>query len=200
MRMKPQPQRTPAIRASDVAQEAAEPPASGVVVFDLSLRPIASDDGALHILTRNGGGSKSGPKPLPEVPPEILESIRANRLADNPRPVKSIRVGQRTFRYRTYLAQSENPALHPSVVVLHFDCHEFGNDAIRDLALEHHLTPREQEALRGIALGLTTKELADKMNISPNTVKSFVRLIMVKLGVATRTAIMVKLLERGEGG
>ena len=36
------------------------------------------------------------------------------------------------------------------------------------------------------------------MEISPNTVKAFVRLIMIKLGVTTRGAIMVKVLDSYE--
>ena len=56
-------------------------------------------------------------------------------------------------------------------------------------------TEREQEALRGIAMGLTNKELAQRMNIAPNTVKTFLRLVMVKMGVARRTGVVAKLLE-----
>jgi DNA-binding CsgD family transcriptional regulator len=78
---------------------------------------------------------------------------------------------------------------------VHLDSSSNGGDRIRQLAAEHHLTDREGEALRGIALGLSTKELAEHMAISPNTVKSFVRLIMIKLGVGSRAGIMVKLLE-----
>jgi DNA-binding CsgD family transcriptional regulator len=43
---------------------------------------------------------------------------------------------------------------------------------------------------------MTTKEIAAAMNISPNTVKSFVRLIMTKLNVSTRPAIIGKILAR----
>jgi len=37
--------------------------------------------------------------------------------------------------------------------------------------------------------------LAERMNISPNTVKVFVRLIMIKMGVATRGAIVAQILQ-----
>ena len=69
-------------------------------------------------------------------------------------------------------------------------------DPLSAVMSSYHLTEREAEALRGIALGLSTKEMADRMGISPNTVKSFVRLIMIKLNVTSRAAIMVKLLEK----
>jgi len=56
------------------------------------------------------------------------------------------------------------------------------------------LTPREQEAIQFLLQGLTSKEIAGHMKISPNTVKSFLRLVMVKLGVSTRSGIVGKIL------
>jgi DNA-binding CsgD family transcriptional regulator len=44
-------------------------------------------------------------------------------------------------------------------------------------------------------MGLATKELATRLNISPNTVKAFLRLVMIKMGVATRGEMFAKLLE-----
>jgi DNA-binding CsgD family transcriptional regulator len=35
--------------------------------------------------------------------------------------------------------------------------------------------------------------MADRMKISPNTVKSFLRLVMVKMGVSTRSGILGKI-------
>jgi DNA-binding CsgD family transcriptional regulator len=81
------------------------------------------------------------------------------------------------------------------VVAVHLDTEPNGDDPVNRLVSEYRLTKREQQALRGIALGLTTKELAGRMQISPNTVKSFIRLITVKMGVSSRAEIMVRLLE-----
>jgi DNA-binding CsgD family transcriptional regulator len=41
--------------------------------------------------------------------------------------------------------------------------------------------------------GLTSKEIAVRMNISPNTVKAFLRLVMVKMKVSTRSGIAGKI-------
>ncbi len=38
-----------------------------------------------------------------------------------------------------------------------------------------------------------SKEIAERLKISPNTVKAFVRLVMVKMGVTTRSAVVGKL-------
>ena len=67
-------------------------------------------------------------------------------------------------------------------------------DAVYQVGVGYNLTDREQEVLIGVSAGLTSKELAQRMNISPNTVKAFLRLIMIKMGVATRAGIVGKLL------
>jgi len=41
--------------------------------------------------------------------------------------------------------------------------------------------------------GLTSKEIANRMGISPNTVKAFLRLVMVKMKVSTRSGIAGKI-------
>jgi DNA-binding CsgD family transcriptional regulator len=56
------------------------------------------------------------------------------------------------------------------------------------------LTPREQETARLLGEGLTSKEIATRMNISHNTVNSFVRLMMVKMNVSSRSAIVGKIV------
>jgi DNA-binding CsgD family transcriptional regulator len=56
------------------------------------------------------------------------------------------------------------------------------------------VTPREQEAIQLLLQGLTSKEIAVQMKISPHTVKSFLHLVMVKFGVSTRSGIVGKIL------
>jgi len=67
-------------------------------------------------------------------------------------------------------------------------------DAVREIGVEYHLTDREQETLMGVSMGLTSKQLAERMGISPNTVKAFLRLIMIKMGMTTRAGVVGKLL------
>ncbi len=57
------------------------------------------------------------------------------------------------------------------------------------------LTEREREALIGISIGLGNKKLADRMSISPNTVKAHIRLIALKMGVRTRGEMLAKILD-----
>jgi DNA-binding CsgD family transcriptional regulator len=78
------------------------------------------------------------------------------------------------------------------VLMLERKSHEQLNMA--EIAKRFGLTPREQETARLLGEGLTSKEIAIRMNISPNTVNSFVRLMMVKMGVSSRSAIIGKIV------
>ena len=64
---------------------------------------------------------------------------------------------------------------------------------ISDVAQQFRLTQREQETVGLLTLGLTSKEIASRMNISPNTVKAFFRLVMTKMAVSTRAGIVGKI-------
>ena len=64
---------------------------------------------------------------------------------------------------------------------------------ISAVAKQFRLTQREQETVGLLTLGLTSKEIASRMNISPNTVKAFFRLVMTKMAVSTRSGIVGKI-------
>ena len=61
----------------------------------------------------------------------------------------------------------------------------FVPDAARIEALG--LTPRELEVLQLIAEGLSTKEMADRLFVSENTVKTHIGRVLDKLGASRRT-------------
>ena len=59
------------------------------------------------------------------------------------------------------------------------------------------LTPREIEVLRLIAAGMTAKETARKLDISPKTADNHIQSIYGKIGVATRAAAALYAVEHG---
>jgi DNA-binding NarL/FixJ family response regulator len=61
------------------------------------------------------------------------------------------------------------------------------------------LTPGEREFLEQLANGYAYKEIAERMKISIDTVRSYVRTVYEKLHVHSRTEAVVKYL-KGEAG
>jgi two-component system nitrate/nitrite response regulator NarL len=58
------------------------------------------------------------------------------------------------------------------------------------------LTPREREVLRGVCEGLANKEIGVRLNVSENTVKSFVQQLFEKTGVRTRAGLVAAAIEQ----
>lgn len=69
----------------------------------------------------------------------------------------------------------------------------------READLSRLLTAREREVLERIARGLTNKEIARELDISPATVKVHVERIIGKLGVTDRTQAAVLATQLGSG-
>jgi DNA-binding NarL/FixJ family response regulator len=62
---------------------------------------------------------------------------------------------------------------------------------------EAELSPREQEVLNLLSQGFMYKEISDKLGISFETVRTYIRRIYEKLHVRTRTEAVAKALRRG---
>jgi len=100
--------------------------------------------------------------------------------------------GRRVYRCRSYrigaIDQGDSQAGFAAI----FERGASGTFAVSQVSEKFHLTIREREVMQYLLSGLTTKEIATGMAISPNTVKAFLRMIMVKMGVSTRSAIVGK--------
>lgn len=174
------------------------PPApveEGIVITNLALEPIAVDSGALRILSGRDTGSPDANTRV-RIPKEFLNFVRGSSSGSSTQKSMHVRIAGSDYNCRAYMMKRpENGIIAEPVVVVHLQRVWYPHNAVQRVASAYHLTDREQEALLGISMGLTSKELAKRMNISPNTVKTFLRTIMIKMGVTTRTAILSKLLE-----
>jgi DNA-binding NarL/FixJ family response regulator len=61
------------------------------------------------------------------------------------------------------------------------------------------LTPKEMAVLRGLCEGYNNAHLAEYLNVSLNTLKTHLKSIFMKLGVADRTEAVVWALKQGSG-
>lgn len=165
----------------------------GMVVLDLSYRSIAIDRGAEAIfgsLAKNGNAD--GP-----VPREILSFLQASPSPDGDDVPMYVSAFGRQYTCRRFLLRSHNGS--EPLLTLYLKREVSLLDAAHHMAVEYHLTDREEEALIGLAMGLSSKEVASRMKISPNTVKAFIRLAMIKMGARSRASVFAKLLDHQAG-
>jgi DNA-binding NarL/FixJ family response regulator len=66
-----------------------------------------------------------------------------------------------------------------------------------DASLPEPLSEREQEILRLMALGLSNREIADRLSLAQGTVKNYVTTILQKLGARDRTQAALRARELG---
>jgi DNA-binding CsgD family transcriptional regulator len=69
-----------------------------------------------------------------------------------------------------------------------------GSLALSQISQQFHLTNREQEAVALLLQGFGNKKMAERMGISANTVKAFLRMVTIKMGVSSRSGIVTKVL------
>lgn len=169
----------------------------GIVLLDSSLRPIAFDRGAAEMF--NEEAKRRGSGPAFTIPREIVDVIRRSRPGDPSAAKMRFRLGTRDYTCRTYLLQSGGVDQPNAFIAVHLERDVSVYDAVSEVGSEYRLTDREHEVLKEIAAGLTSKEVAQRMNISPNTVKVFLRMIMMKMGVSTRSGVIAKVLEHTDG-
>jgi DNA-binding CsgD family transcriptional regulator len=122
-----------------------------------------------------------------------LPSLLAGQRSDRGESFAEIRSGRR--RYQCCLIAVTVPASGPAAetTALLMERRAQGQLALRRVSEEFKLTPRERESVQLLAQGLTNKEIADRMGLSPNTVKTLLRMVMTKLAAPSRSAVIVKL-------
>ena len=170
------------------------PPELGIVLMDSSLRPLAFNRQARTILDYKAVPGVQKEQML-RIPEEVLEQIRGQKPTDSLTHVTYFRAGRREYTCQAQFMESCSECLAQPTVVLLLQRNSSAHEMVHKIAAQFNLTEREGEALQGIAIGLSSKEVAERMHISPNTVKAYLRLVMVKMGVTTRSAAVAKILE-----
>ena len=160
----------------------------GLVLLDSALKSVYSNSEARRILAY--------PNQPPKAPgarfSESMGSIIGNKPDISGCPMTThFMSGKRRYVCRTFALEHDfNRNSKPAIAITL----ERRHSVLIDLAARFQLTDREIEAVQHLADGLTSKEIAQRMNISPNTVKVFLRLVMLKMGVTTRSGVIGKLI------
>jgi DNA-binding CsgD family transcriptional regulator len=169
---------------------------TGFLLLDASLRPMFASEEALAILA------------YPRVPPQqgfnnfVQSRIRSlvpsngNHNGFSPfKFVNEVASGKRRYRLRAFSLKSNlGIGGGPAVAVLLERNHDEGLN-LESVARKFRLTRRERETVDLLLQDLSTKQIADRMGISPNTVKAFLRSVMIKVGAENRTGIIARILQ-----
>jgi DNA-binding CsgD family transcriptional regulator len=172
---------------------------SGFLLLDARLNLIASNDPALQILCFPSAADRiKQPKVFlgDRVRTTLLDHKHQGGLAF----VKEFKSGKRRYVCKSYqVACSGNDSLQPAFAVLLERDAASSHSALTEISEQFGLTQRERETVEFLLQGLTSKEIAVRMKISANTVKAFIRLVMVKMNVSTRSGIVGKFAGSGAG-
>jgi len=112
------------------------------------------------------------------TPEEILDAVASVHLGGS--PITSSIARKVVQAFRRIAAAAQPPKAAPDV----------------SAASAQGLSPREEEMLGHLARGLAYKEVADRMNISIDTVRSYIRRVYEKLQVHSRHEAVIKFRER----
>lgn len=169
----------------------------GFLLLDPQLHPVYASSGAIEILVY-----PENPREVRSLEAHLGERVRALLLKKKSDPAagfaSEFKSGRRRYSCRVFslTAQSGDSDDQARTAILIERSHRVFADSMQ-LAEKFNLTPRERETLAYLMQGLTSKEIAARMDISPNTVKAFLRLIMVKMGTTTRSGIVGRIFQAG---
>lgn len=108
--------------------------------------------------------------------------------------VNEFRSGRRLYSCRAFFVNSHLNHSSGSCVAVLLERAPSRLALLSQVSTQFNLTQRELEALHYLLEGLTSKAIANRMSISPNTVKAFIRAIMIKMRVSSRSAIVTKII------
>jgi DNA-binding CsgD family transcriptional regulator len=164
----------------------------GFVLLDTDLNPLFVNDEAVGILTypRTFGGTRSSDEFLVQRIQSIFSEVRS---VSGSSFIVRIKSGKRLYLCSFFAMSRSSQGHHQTATALLLE-RNAGSANLLQMSDEFHFTQREREVVELLAQGMTSKEIASRMKISPNTVKAFLRLAMIKAGVTTRSGIIGRIL------
>lgn len=188
------------------------PARPGLIIVDASLNVVASNPEALQILT-----FPARPENIHPLKTSLTTRICSD-LVEKQSPLRLVtefQSAKRTYFCRSFaLEVADKPRTEnhkkgsvQSNGLLVVMLERKSNEAVMIAEISAHfgLTARERETVQFLLDGFTSKEIAHRMKISPFTVNAFMRMVMIKMGVSTRSGIIGRIvgstvgLESGNG-
>jgi len=165
----------------------------GFILVDSDLEPIAFNSAALQILAY--------PTLIDQIQQQsafLKEKIGSRLLQVNGdgkvKCGKEYRSGIRRYQVRAFRCGARETEDRKHCIAILLERQISFKSFLGETLQPFHLTPRELQTVMLLVEGLTSKEIADRLNISTNTVKAFLRLVMVKMNVSTRSGIVGRII------
>jgi len=164
------------------------PSDNGFLLLDAGLNLIAANDPALQVLCFPSTADRIK-QPTVFVADRIRATLVDHRHPDGPAFVKEFQSGKRRYICKSFQVDCNGYySVQPAFVVL-LERGTAASTGLTEISEQFDLTQRESETVEFLLQGFASKEIATRMKISPNTVKAFLRLVMVKMKVSTRSGI-----------
>ena len=159
---------------------------TGLALLSLDFKLLYADASAITILSY-----PDPPKDPAGLQKRVDALVEEARGSPTPVPSQLFASGRRTYACRVMRLEPQHPSAKAAAIALLFErVHRREVDYLLAAGALFHLSPRQRETVWGVMQGLTTKEIAAQMGVSPHTVKQFIRQSMDKLGVTTRAGIV----------
>ena len=167
------------------------PSRSGFLLLDRSLNLIASNPEAVQILSY-----PSKPDRIKQLNVFLSDRLRTTLVDSHgaeSNGVREYQSGRRRYICRKFQIDCNGRYTPQPALAMILERAATPDLAMDEVCRQFDLTQRERETVELLVQGLTTKEIASRLAIGPNTVKAFVRIVMVKMGVSTRSGIVGRL-------
>lgn len=176
-----------------LSSKSAEVNTTGFVLLDATLRPLYANQEALSALIYPTNFSKNNDSDsffVSRVQALLEESKGFRHLKSVSFASGRRRYHLRVFSVRSPIANGSKPAF--AILV---ERSKKPTIDLSDLSKRFRLTKREVETVEHLVQGFNTQQIAERMSISPNTVKAFLRSIMMKMAVDSRAGIIARILQ-----
>ena len=173
-----------------------DPP--GILLLDRGQRPLYANEEAVSILTfpENLGENKRLYCLLVEKINSVLP--KQNGFSSSKCSLE-LSSGKRRYQVRVFELNSHLGNGHGLILAVLLERNNRAPLYLSGMSQQFRLTQREAEAVQLLTQGCTTRQIASRMDISPNTAKTFLRSVMLKTGASDRSGILAKILQLSKG-
>ena len=168
----------------------------GFLVTTAAFRILSANQEAVTILTYPGRRTLQNLSERFEkrLRRHLLRALSSHSSGNQSPTTIQFKSGQRTYFCRAFVLEVRRSAPTVASVLVVLERGAYGVCTLAEISHEFHLTQREQEMVTLLIRGLGNKEIAERLGISVNTVKTFLRLVMIKMGVCSRSRIVSTVL------